>query len=144
MKVRFCDGYYQEGELFFHHDDETGYDVQVSEDEAMAHKPSMLLDEDGNMRWMSSLHNWNNAPWYEHNHETNKKDSLEDDRDIPEELHDLTMRYNQYAGYLDVLEELLEEAKVDSNTLAEIKLIAIIQSFKAEQAELMRRMGIIF
>lgn len=138
MKVRFCDGYYQEGELFFHHDDETGYDVQVSEDEAMAHKPSMLLDEDGNMRWMTSLHNWNNAPWYEHNHETSKKNPTSLDDDI------LVRRYNQYAGYLDVLEELLEESKVDSNTLAEVKLNGVIKAFRAEQAELMKRMGITF
>ena len=137
MKVRFCDGYYQEGDLFFRHDDETGYDVQVSEDEAMAHKPSMLLDEDGNMRWFTSLQNWNNAPWYAHNHETAKNPIRLDD-DI------LVRRYNQYAGYLDVLEELLEEAKVDSNTLAEVKLNGIIQAFRAEQTDLMRRMGIIF
>lgn len=138
MKVRFCDGYYQEGNLFFRLDAETGYSVQVSEDEAMAHKPSMLLDEDGNMRWQTSLHNWNNAPWYAHNHETTKKnpDSLDDDI--------LVRRYNQYAGYLDVLEELLEEAKVDSNTLAEVKLNGVIKAFRAEQAELMKRMGITF
>lgn len=45
MKIPYCDGYYREGDNFYWHNEETGRDYIVSEDEAMAHKPEVLLDE---------------------------------------------------------------------------------------------------
>ena len=117
MKIPYCDGYYYEDGIYYRHDDASGLDVMVHEDEAMAHNPSMYLD------------NWNNAPWYEHNHE--------------EHADALIKRYNQYRDFLDVLEELLEEAKESSNTLAEIEFNNTIASFKNAQTVILKRLGII-
>ena len=107
MRINYCDGYYKEGEDFFWHNEETGRDYIVSEDEAMAHKPSMCID----------------------------------DEDINEMLR---TRYNQYKDYIDVLEELLEEAKVDGSTLAAITFADAIKTFRVEQSNIMKKLGITF
>lgn len=107
MRIPYCDGYYREGDLFFHHDEASGLDTIVHEDEAMAHKPSMYID----------------------------------DEDINEVLR---TRYNQYRDYLDVLEELLEESKVDGNLVAAIKFAETIKAFRVEQSNIMKKLGITF
>ena len=107
MRIPYCDGYYQEDGNFYWHNEETGRDYIVSEDEAMAHKPSMYLE----------------------------------DEDISEVLRN---KYNQYKDYIDVLEELLDEAKVDGNTLAAITFAEDINSFRNAQSVILKRLGIIF
>ena len=106
MKIPYCDGYYRDGDLYYRHDDESGLDVMVHEDEAMAHKPSMYLDED-----------------------------------ISDVLRE---KYNQYKDYLDVLEELLDEAKTDGNTLAAITFAEDINTFRNAQSVILKRLGITF
>ena len=107
MRIQYCDGYYKEGELFFHHDDASGIDTMVHEDEAMAHKPSMCID----------------------------------DEDLSEILR---QKYNQYKDYIDALEELLDEAKVDGNTLAAITFAEDLKTFRDAQSVILKRLGIIF
>lgn len=107
MRIPYCDGYYREGDLYYRHDAESGLDVMVHEDEAMAHKPSMYLEEE----------------------------------DISEMLR---TKYNQYKDYIDVLEELLDEAKVDGNTLAAITFAEDIRSFRDAQSVILKRLGITF
>lgn len=107
MRVPYCDGYYKEGENFYWHNEETGRDYIVSEDEAIAHKPFMyVIDED--------------------------------------HADTLVARYNQYRDFLDVLEELLDEAKESENTLAEIEFSNTITSFKNAQTVILKRLGIVF
>lgn len=107
MRIPYCDGYYRDGDLYYRHDDESGLDVMVHEDEAMAHKPSMYLE----------------------------------DEDISEVLRE---KYNQYKDYLDVLEELLDEAKVDGNTLAAITFAEDLNTFRNAQSVILKRLGITF
>ena len=107
MRIPYCDGYYREGELFYRHDDESGLDVMVHEDEAMAHKPSMYIED-------------------------------EDISDV------LRTKYNQYKDYIDALEELLEEAKVDGNMLAAITFAEDINTFRNAQSVILKRLGITF
>lgn len=107
MRINYCDGYFREGNDFFRHDYESGMDFIVSEDEAMAHKPEVLLE----------------------------------DEDINEMLR---TKYNQYRDYLDVLEELLDEAKEDGNTLAAITFAEDINTFRNAQSVIMKRLGITF
>lgn len=107
MKIPYCDGYYRDGDLYYRHDDESGLDVMVHEDEAMAHKPSMYIE----------------------------------DENISEVLR---TKYNQYKDYIDVLEELLDEAKVDGNTLAAIAFAEDIKIFRNAQSNIMKRLGITF
>ena len=106
MRIPYCDGYYRDGDLYYRHDAESGLDVMVHEDEAMAHKPSMYLDED-----------------------------------ISDVLRE---KYNQYKDYLDVLEELLDEAKTDGNTLAAITFAEGIKTFRDAQSVILKRLGITF
>lgn len=107
MKIPYCDGYYRDGDLYYRHDDESGLDVMVHEDEAMAHKPSMYIE----------------------------------DENISEVLR---TKYNQYKDYIDVLEELLDEAKVDGNTLAAIAFAEDIKIFRNAQSVILKRLGITF
>lgn len=107
MRTNYCDGYFREGNDFFRHDDVSGMDFIVSEDEAMAHKPEFLLD----------------------------------DEDINEMLR---TRFNQYRDYIDVLEELLDEAKVDCNMTAAITFADAIKTIRREQSNIMKRLGITF
>lgn len=107
MRIPFCDGYYRDGDLYYRHDDESGLDVMVHEDEAMAHKPSMYID----------------------------------DEDISNVLRE---KYNQYKDYIDALEELLDEAKVDGNTLAAITFAEDLNTFRNAQSVILKRLGITF
>lgn len=120
MRISYCDGYYFEDGVYYRHDEETGLDVVVHEDEARAHIPSMYLDN------------------YQYNDQMYKIKFNEEHADA------LIKRYNQYRDFLDVLEELLEEAKESSNTLAEIEFNNTIASFKNAQTVILKRLGIIF
>lgn len=126
MRIAYCDGYYFEDGAYYRHDEATGLDVVVHEDEARAHIPSMYLDD------------------YPYNHPMYKKAKENSEKKDEDVVDRLIARFNQYRDYIDVLEELLAEAKADSNTLAEITFNDAIFRFKDAQAVILKRLGITF
>lgn len=129
MRINYCDGYFREGNNFFRHDYESGMDFIVSEDEAMAHKPSMLLDGDDN---------WNNAPWYAHNHD--------DNHETPSNEEVLTeyLKYNSYQNAIIKLEKVVNELEMNGNLDGVGAVYDVILWMKAQQEAVLRKLGIVF
>lgn len=116
MRINYCDGYYREGENFYWHNKKTGRDYIVSEDEAMAHKPEVLLDE------FYDLH-----------------ETPSDDEVLAE-----YKKYNSYQDVIHMLEDVIKHLEEAGDLDAVGVVYDAVLWFKAQQEVSLRKIGIIF
>lgn len=118
MRINYCDGYYREGNDFFRHDDVSGMDFIVSEDEAMAHKPEVLLDEFYDMPSANQC----------------------DDEEVLVECK----KYNSYQDAISQLEVVVKNLENDGNLDGVGAVYDVILWMKEQQTESLKKIGIIF
>lgn len=118
MRTNYCDGYYREGENFYWHDQKTGKDHIVSGDEAMAHKPEILLDE-----------------FY---------DDVEDETPSNEEVLLEYTKYNSYQNAIIKLEQVVNELEMNGNFDGVGAVYDVILWMKSQQGAVLRKLGIVF
>lgn len=124
MRIQFCDGYYQDGDLFFYHSNETGLDTLVSEDEAIAHKPGMYLGEEDRY--------YNNF-----NFDVEKVDG-------PETEEDLWSVFNTYVEAITMLEEVCDYLEKYGNFDGVGAVYETIIWMKEQKRDILKKIGIIY
>lgn len=157
MRIQYCDGYYQDGDLFYYHSNETGLDTLVSEDEAIAHKPEILIgDEDREPRWHYAADEWNSAPWYSHNHEDKpgmyngdedryyNNFNFEVEKEADHDYDDLWSMNNTYVEAINMLEEVCDYLEKYGNFDGVGAVYETILWMKEQKRDILKKIGIIY